>query len=72
MSTPTMVSMVEYQGKIFDGTPIEQQQITMPVVGTKEQVYNGKAQRTAGGLRKADIMRVKGRYVSKRQRAQHL
>ena len=36
--------------------------------GTKKQVYNGTAHRTAGGLTKADLVLSKqGKPVSKRQ-----
>ena len=36
--------------------------------GTKQEVYNGTAQRTAGGLTKADLVLSKGgKPVSKRQ-----
>lgn len=35
-------------------------------VGTKAQVYHGTAKHTAGGLKKADLMKHKGRIVSKK------
>ena len=39
-------------------------------VGSKAQVYHGTADRTAGGLTKADLMKTdKGRIVSKKQHA---
>lgn len=44
------------------------------VVGTKEEVYEGRAEKTAGGLRKKDIMKIQTgkkkttvKYVSKKQ-----
>lgn len=39
------------------------------VVGTKEEVYRGKAERTAGGLRFNDLMELNGKVMSKRQHA---
>lgn len=37
-------------------------------VGSKAQVYHGTADRTAGGLKKEDLMKTaKGRIVSKKQ-----
>jgi hypothetical protein len=39
-------------------------------VGSKAQVYHGTADRTAGGLKKEDLMQTaKGRIVSKKQHA---
>ena len=39
-------------------------------VGSKAQVYHGTATRTAGGLKKEDLMKTaKGRIVSKKQHA---
>lgn len=37
--------------------------------GTKAQVFHGTARRTAGGLLKKDLMKHKGRIVSKRKHA---
>ena len=40
-------------------------------VGSKAQVFHGTAERTAGGLRKADLMQTAaGRIVSKKQHEQ--
>ena len=42
-------------------------------VGSKAQVFHGTALRTAGGLKKEDLMRTdKGRIVSKKQHASGL
>lgn len=37
------------------------------MIGSKAQVFNGTADRTAGGLRKGDLMKIKGRIVSKKK-----
>ena len=37
------------------------------VVGTKLQVWNGTADKTAGGLRKSDLAKVRGKIVSIKQ-----
>jgi hypothetical protein len=43
----------------------------MPVIGTKRQVYQGTADKTAGGLVKKDLrLTSEGRIVSKVQRLQ--
>jgi hypothetical protein len=40
----------------------------IPTVGSKAQVFHGTALRTAGGLKKEDLMKTdKGRIVSKKQ-----
>uniref|UniRef100_A0A6C0DT81 Uncharacterized protein n=1 Tax=viral metagenome TaxID=1070528 RepID=A0A6C0DT81_9ZZZZ len=45
----------------------------IPTVGSKACVYHGTALRTAGGLKKEDLMRTdKGRIVSKKQHASGL
>ncbi len=42
----------------------------MKTVGTKREVYNGKAHHTAGQLTKSDLMKSKkGKIVSKKQHA---
>lgn len=38
-------------------------------VGSKAQVFHGTAKRTAGGLKKSDLMKHNGRIVSKKQHA---
>ena len=44
--------------------------VKIKTVGTKSEVYNSKAKRTSGGLRKDDLMLNRhGRVVSKKQHA---
>lgn len=38
-------------------------------VGSKRQVYNGTAMHTSGGLHKSDLMKHKGRIISKAKHA---
>jgi hypothetical protein len=38
----------------------------IPAVGSKQQVFNGSAAHTAGGLKKGDLMKHKGRIVSRK------
>lgn len=38
-------------------------------VGSKAQVFHGTAKKTAGGLKKGDLMKHNGRIVSKKQHA---
>jgi hypothetical protein len=38
----------------------------IPSVGSKQQVFNGSAAHTAGGLKKGDLMKHKGRIVSRK------
>jgi len=42
---------------------------SVPAVGSKVQVWNGTAKHTSGGLRKGDLMKNKGRIVSKKKHA---
>jgi len=39
----------------------------VPAVGSKVQVWNGNAKHTSGGLTRKDLMRHKGRIVSRRK-----
>jgi hypothetical protein len=41
----------------------------MPAVGSKAQVWHGSARHTSGGLTKKDLMKHKGRIISKRKHA---
>lgn len=41
----------------------------VPAVGTKAQVWHGTARHTSGGLTKKDLMKHKGRIVSKKKHA---
>jgi hypothetical protein len=41
----------------------------MMTVGTKAQVYHGTAKHTSGGLKKKDLMKHKGKIVSRRKHA---
>ena len=41
----------------------------MPAVGSKAQVWHGTARHTSGGLTKKDLMKHKGRIISKRKHA---
>ncbi len=41
----------------------------VPAVGTKAQVWHGSAKHTSGGLTKKDLMKHKGRIVSKKKHA---
>ena len=40
-----------------------------PAVGSKAQVFHGTAKHTSGGLTKKDLMKHKGRIVSKKKHA---
>jgi len=61
------------------GPPASSNNVTMknnqaggkhPAVGTKAQVYHGKARHTSGGLTRKDLMKTKkGRIVSRRKHA---
>jgi hypothetical protein len=41
----------------------------MSAVGSKAQVWHGSAHHTSGGLTKKDLMKHKGRIISKRKHA---
>ena len=41
----------------------------MPAVGSKAQVWHGSAKHTSGGLTRKDLMKHKGRIVSKKKHA---
>ena len=41
----------------------------MPAVGSKAQVWHGTARHTSGGLTKKDLMKHKGRIISRRKHA---
>jgi hypothetical protein len=41
----------------------------MPAVGSKAQVWHGSARHTSGGLTKKDLMKHKGRIISRRKHA---
>jgi DVNP family len=41
----------------------------MPAVGSKAQVWHGTAKHTSGGLTKGDLMKHKGRIVSRKKHA---
>ncbi len=41
----------------------------IPAVGSKASVFHGYARHTSGGLTKKDLMKHKGRIVSKKQHA---
>jgi hypothetical protein len=41
----------------------------MPAVGSKAQVWHGSAKHTSGGLTKKDLMKHKGRIVSRKKHA---
>jgi hypothetical protein len=40
-----------------------------PAVGSKAQVFHGSAKHTSGGLTKSDLMKHKGRIVSRKKHA---
>lgn len=42
----------------------------VPAIGTKAQVWHGTAHHTSGGLTKKDLMKHKGRIVSRKKHAQ--
>lgn len=41
-------------------------------VGSRAEVYHGKALHTRGNLRKSDLVKIKGRIVSKKKRTKSL
>jgi hypothetical protein len=41
-----------------------------PAVGSKAQVWHGTADHTSGGLKKKDLMKHKGRIISRKKHAQ--
>ena len=41
----------------------------VPAVGSKAQVWHGSAKHTSGGLTRKDLMKHKGRIVSKKKHA---
>lgn len=41
----------------------------MPAVGSKAQVWHGSARHTSGGLHKKDLMKHKGRIISRKKHA---
>ena len=41
----------------------------VPAVGSKAQVFHGSAKHTSGGLTKSDLMKHKGRIVSRKKHA---
>lgn len=41
----------------------------VPAVGSKAQVWHGSAKHTSGGLTKKDLMKVKGRIISRKKHA---
>ena len=40
-----------------------------PAIGTKAQVWHGSAHHTSGGLKKKDLMKHKGRIISRKKHA---
>ncbi len=40
---------------------------TLKRIGSKAEVYHGSAQKTSGGLKKKDLMKHKGRIVSRKK-----
>jgi hypothetical protein len=44
----------------------------IPAVGSKLLVFRGLARHTSGGLKKSDLMRHKGRIISRKKHAQGL
>jgi hypothetical protein len=43
--------------------------MTIPAVGSKAEVFHGSARHTSGGLTKKDLMKHKGRIVSRKKHA---
>jgi hypothetical protein len=41
----------------------------IPAVGSKAQVFHGTAKHTSGGLTKKDLMKHKGRIISRKKHA---
>jgi hypothetical protein len=41
----------------------------IPAVGTKLMVFRGQARHTSGGLKKSDLMKHKGRIISRKKHA---
>ena len=41
----------------------------IPAVGTKAMVFHGTAKHTSGGLKKSDLMKHKGRIISRKKHA---
>jgi hypothetical protein len=41
----------------------------IPAVGTKAMVWHGSAKHTSGGLKKSDLMKHKGRIISRKKHA---
>lgn len=41
----------------------------IPAVGTKAMVWHGTAKHTSGGLKKSDLMKHKGRIISRKKHA---
>lgn len=44
--------------------------MTIPAVGSKAEVFHGTAKHTSGGLTKKDLMKHKGRIISRKKHAQ--
>lgn len=50
---------------------VNQENIKLKNIGSKDEVYHGSANKTSGGLHKEDlIMNVKGKIVSKKKSEQ--
>jgi hypothetical protein len=46
--------------------------VKIPAVGSKAQVFHSAAKHTSGGLKKKDLMKHKGRIISRKKHAQGL
>ena len=68
MATMTMPKMMGGQPTVPSSMP-KMMGGAMPAVGSKAQVWHGTARHTSGGLTKKDLMKHKGRIISRRKHA---
>ena len=68
MDAAAITSRIANMSKMMGGAKTRKMS-KMPAVGSKAQVFHGTAKHTSGGLTKKDLMKHKGRIVSKKKHA---
>jgi len=70
MNAPTNVPPAsEMNMRKVGGARATRKASKVPTVGTKAMVFHGTAKHTSGGLTKKDLMKHKGRIVSRKKHA---
>ena len=68
MDAAAITSRIANMSKMMGGGKTRKMS-KMPATGSKAQVFHGTAKHTSGGLTKKDLMKHKGRIVSKKKHA---